>query len=198
MIKLIYGIYKNVRDAALQCLVDYGIAALPVDLSKIIGAAGIKILKNTDVCLLAGDESGACFYDYNNQEWFLVYDDEVTVGRRRVAIAHELGHIFLGHELIASESGYTFNSHYREAEEQADDFMRRLLAPVCVLYGLNLHTAADIAKVCGMSVAESKKHAERMKELHKQQEFLTTPLEKKVYEQFKPFIEQNKNRNEGV
>ena len=189
---VIYGIYRNVRNAAWQCLIDNVITALPVDLFKIATAAGIKVLKNTDVGMLAGNESGACYYIYANEEWFLIYDDEATTGRRRTAIAHELGHIFLGHEFAEGTYGRTFNSRKPKSEEQADAFAARLLCPACVLWGLGIHTADDIAKICSVSLAEAKKRAERMKLLYERQKFLTSPIEKKLFEQFKSFIEQNK------
>ena len=69
---VIYGIYRNVRNAAWQCLIDNNVTALPVDLFKIATAAGIKVIKNTDVGMLAGNESGACYYNYDNEEWFLM------------------------------------------------------------------------------------------------------------------------------
>ena len=190
--RLIYGIYRNVRNAAWQCLIDNGIDSLPVDLLKIAKNAGIKVVKNTDVGLLAGNEIGACFHNYDGEEWFLVYDDEATVGRRRLAIAHESGHIFLGHELTAGTNGNTFNYCKPQSETQADAFAARLLCPACVLWGLNIHTAADIAEICGTSIAEAKKRATRMEVLYERQKFLTTPLERKLYEQFKDYIENNK------
>ena len=166
MIKLIYGIYKDVRNAAWQCLIDNNVTTLPVDLLQIAKTAGIKVIKNTAVGLLSGNESGACFYNYEGVKWFLVYDDEATIGRRRMAIAHELGHIVLGHELTASKYGRTFNSHKPKNEEQADAFAARLLAPACVLWGLSLHTADEIVKVCDISIAEAKKRADRMTALY--------------------------------
>ena len=112
--------------------------------------------------------------------------------RRRVAIAHELGHIFLGHELTAGIYGHTFNSRKPKAEEQADAFAARLLCLACVLRGLDIHTVADIEKVCIISIAEAKKRAERMKLLYERQKFLTSPLERKLFEQFSNYISENK------
>jgi len=187
---LIYGIYKNVRNASWQCLIDYKIAALPVDLLKIASEAGIKILKNSEVGELSGGESGICLLD--GDIWYLVYDDEATVGRRRFTIAHEFGHIFLGHELLTGYHGRTFNADKPQSEKEADMFAARLLAPACVLWGLDLHTGDEIAQVCNISMAAAKIRAERMALLYGRQKFLTDPLERKVYEQFKGYIERTK------
>ncbi|MEG2118613.1 MAG: ImmA/IrrE family metallo-endopeptidase, partial [Clostridia bacterium] len=116
----IYGIYKNVRNAAWQCLLDYRIDALPVDLLTITKAAGIILRKNSDVHELSGNESGAAILQ--GDTWYLIYDDECIVGRRRFTIAHELGHIFLGHELIDGYHRRTFNPDKPNAESEADMF----------------------------------------------------------------------------
>ena len=178
---MIYGIYKNIRNAAWLCLIDNGISSLPVDVLKIATSNGIKLVKNSTVGMLAGNESGACYYNYNSKEWFLVYDDEATSGRRRMIIAHELGHIFLGHELINE-------SKAKRAEQEADAFAARLLAPSSVLWGLNIHQAEEIEKICNISKAEAKKRADRMKILYKRQKFLSSELEQKLFEQFRGFI----------
>lgn len=183
---MIYGIYKGVRDAAWQCLVDYSITDLPVDLVKIATAARISLYKNSDVCILKGNESGICLFQ--DDEWYLVYDDEMTVGGRRFTIAHEFGHIFLGHELMNGRHGRTFNTDKPQQESEADIFASRLLAPACVLWGLNIHTPEEIAEVCQISKAASKIRAECMTQLYKRDKFLTSPLERKVYEQFEEFI----------
>lgn len=189
---MIYGIYKNIRDAAWQCLIDYGIASLPVDLIKIKNSAGIKLSKNSEVHELSGGESGLCIF--NGDDWYIVYDDEATKGRRRFTIAHEFGHIFLGHELAKGYHGRrTFNTYKPKDETEADTFAARLLAPACVLWGLDLHKWEDIARVCDISEAAAKIRAERMAILYGRQKFLTSPLERKVYEQFQTFIiRQNK------
>lgn len=184
---MIYGIYKNVRDAAWACLIDHQITELPVDLLKITNNSGIVILKNSEVCKLSGCENGASVLD--GDTWYLIYDDEATLGRRRFTIAHELGHIFLGHELLNGYHGRSFNTDKPQSEREADMFAARLLSPACVLWALDLHTAEEIAKVCETSIAASKIRAERMKVLYERQKFLSSPAEKRVYEQFKPFID---------
>lgn len=179
-----YGIYRKVRNAAWQCLIDNKINRLPVDVLLIAKANGIKLRKNSDVGLLKTNQSGLCFYSYENVQWYIVYDDEAAPGRRRCIIAHELGHILLGHEC-------------NNREKEADAFVR-LLSPACVLWGLNLHTADEIAAVCDISKAEARKRATRMATLYKRGKFLTAPLEKQVFEQFKGFIEEQNTKKEGA
>lgn len=186
----VYGIYKDVRNAAWQCLIDYKITKLPVDLLKIANEANIKVMKNSDVNVLSGGESGICLLEGN--AWYLVYDDEANIGRRRFTIAHEFGHIFLGHELKKGYHGRTFNVDKPQVERDADMFAARLLAPACVLWALNIHSAQDIASVCNISKAAANARAERMAVLYERNKFLISPLEKKVFKQFSNYIDEQK------
>ncbi|MDR2902918.1 MAG: ImmA/IrrE family metallo-endopeptidase [Clostridiales bacterium] len=186
----VYGVYKGVRNAAWQCLIDHKITALPVDLIRIAAESGVVIRKNSDVHELYGRESGACIL--HNGQWYLIYDDACVVGRRRFTIAHELGHIFLGHELINGRHGRSFDARNPQSETDADVFASRLLAPACVLWALDIRTADEISKVCGISDAAAKIRANRMRVLYDRQKFLTSPLERRVLEQFKAFILKNK------
>jgi len=182
----IYGIYRNARNAAWQCLIDYNITSLPVDLLKIAKEAGIKVLKNSSLHELDQNESGAAILVEG--VWYLVYDDGDTMGRRRFTIAHELGHIFLGHELVDGYHGRTVANCRPQLEIEADLFAARLLAPACVLWGLNADTPEKIADICNISMASAKIRADRMRVLYERQNFLTHPLEVMVYEQFRGFM----------
>jgi Zn-dependent peptidase ImmA (M78 family) len=186
----VYGVYKNVRNAAWQCLIDHKITTLPVDLIRIAAESGVVIRKNSEVHELYDRESGACIL--HNGQWYLIYDDTCIIGRRRFTIAHELGHIFLGHELINGRHGRSFNIRKPQSETDADVFAARLLAPACVLWALNLRTAEDVADVCCISAAAAKIRADRMRVLYDRQKFLTSPLERRVFDQFKDFILKNK------
>ncbi len=189
-----YGRYKNIRNVSWQCLIEFKITALPVDLLHIAGSAGIRVIRNSEMNILTGGETGLCILDQSNQ-WNLIYNDKCTIGRRRCTIAHELGHIFLGHELIEGKYGKTFDTRKPKREAEADAFARGLLAPACVLWGLNLHKAEEIKHACIINKVIAKARADRMVLLYKHQKFLTDPLEKKVYEQFREFIKKNKTQN---
>lgn len=186
----VYGIYSGIRNAAWRCLIDYQISALPVNVKAITKSAGIRVLKNSKVGELIGDESGVCIFDAEQDVWNIIYDDECTIGRRRFIIAHELGHIFLGHEILDRSSGQSVRRP--KSETEADMFASRLLAPACVLWALDLHTAEEIDKVCDMSMAAARARAERMKILYDRQKFLTSKQERTVFEQFQKYIDSMK------
>lgn len=104
-------------------------------------------------------------------------------------IAHELGHIVLGHELIRTdETRLTFNNSKPRAETDADMFATRLLSPACVMWALNLHTAEEISDICNVPITVARKRLARLEKLKERNKFLTSPAEKKVFKQFESFI----------
>lgn len=183
-----YGIYKNMRNCAWQCLWEFGIDRLPVDLLQITRNAGIRVVRNSTVNALLPYEKGKSFFD--GSDWVIVYDDTLPTPLARFTIAHELGHIFLGHEMTAVKyARYDEFERSEKAEEQANQFAYRLLCPACVLWGLNLHTTEEIAEVCHVERSVAERRAKRMKQLYEKQRFLTLPLERQVFERFDPFIQ---------
>ncbi len=188
--KSAYGKYKNIRDGAWQCLCDNNISSLPVDVLKIARESDIKVIKNSNIHALRKGEIGLSFFD--GKDWFIVYDDSDSIERARFTIAHEMGHIFLGHCLdYANERTarrVTFEGR-QESEKEADMFAARLLCPACVLWGLNVHTPEEIAKYCKVSARASKARASRMNVLYKRGKFLQSPLEREVFTRFKGYID---------
>lgn len=179
-----YGVYKNARDASWKFLLDYHIDKLPVDLKSITNVLGIKV-RADNANILQPNQRGSTVTD-NNQTYIIVHS-EATFEENRYTIAHELGHIYLGHLMTDGKYFRTFdnsNSNEYEAERFAID----ILAPACVLWRLNLHTAKDISEACNISERAAQIRAERMEVLYRRNRFLTSSLERQVFEQFRPFI----------
>lgn len=186
-----YAVYKGVRDSAWRCLLDFHLDTLPIDVLKITRAAGIRVIKNSMVDDLLPGEHGKAYYD--GTKWIIIYNDLEPTVVSRFTVAHELGHIFLGHEL--QHIKYAEASEFRrkpKSEQQADLFAMRLLCPACVLWGLDLHTTDEISEVCRVPHNTAKARAERMQILYERKKFLTNPLEQEVYESFEEFIKANK------
>ena len=99
-----YEKYKNARNASWQCLIDYRISNLPVKVSQIAKQADIVLLKNSAVNLLHQNESGTTLMQ--NDKLYIIYADEQSPQRCRFTIAHELGHIFLGHLFKENGNGF--------------------------------------------------------------------------------------------
>lgn len=155
-------------------------------LNPIVHELGIKVIKNSAVNELRPNESGVSIFD--GQTWYIIYDDAENHKRNRFTIAHELGHILLGHEVLDGYYTRERKSLKPEIETEADTFAVRLLAPACVLWGLNVYSADEISELCDISYFAAKIREERMKVLCQRNKFLSSPLEKQVFRKFEPFI----------
>lgn len=187
-----YGVYKNVRNNAWQCLLDVGITELPVSVVKIADFFDVKIVRNSRFHWLKPKQSGISRLTSSGR-WIICYEDAEPAERARFTIAHELGHILLGHELRDGEDHTrTFDKERPQIEREADMFAARILAPACVLWGLNLHTPEEIASACKISFSAAQVRAQRMEELYRRQKFLTHPLEKQLFERFSAYIEESR------
>lgn len=188
-----YGKYKDARNASWNVLINHNITSLPVSVTTICNDENITLAKNNTVKLLNNNEFAKTMLI--NDKWYIIYDDNMSNERIRFSIAHELGHIFLGHQLTNGEYRRTFVIDKPSEETQADIFASRLLAPAVVLWALDIHSAEEIQKLCSISYSSSKIRAERMKLLYSRNKFLTSQLETRVYNQFKGFILKYKEHN---
>ena len=186
----IYGFYKNIRNASWQALLDFGCDRLPIGLSSICDQLGIVLLDNTTAQELRPTESGVAVKQ--DSVWYIVFDDTDVRGKQRFTIAHELGHILLGHAL--KNGYYTRKSNIAKPEDEtaADMFAARLLAPACVLWGLGVTSAEQVAAVCDISITAARIRAERLDLLRQRNKFLTSPIEREVYKQFENYITTNR------
>jgi Zn-dependent peptidase ImmA (M78 family) len=180
-----YGLYKNARNASWQCLIDFKINALPVMVSAIAKSSGILIIKNTDANLLKAGESGITIIQ--NNKFYIIYNNIENSKRCRFTIAHELGHIFLGHLMINTSVYRTF-ANRDDTESEANVFARDLLAPACVLHELQILSATDISNLCDISLEAAGYRAERMRELENRNAWYLHPLERQVHKQFEDFV----------
>ena len=184
---MFYGSYRNLRNGAWQCLIDCHAESLPIDILQIARVANIRVIRNSLVGDLRADEHGKSYF--NGSHWFIIYDDSLPTVEARFTIAHELGHIFLGHDLTYAKfsSAKEFESS-EKSEQQADMFAIRLLTPACLLWSLELHSAEQISEICRIPLWVAEPRAKRMKTLLRRNCFLKDPLEQQLYERFKPYL----------
>ena len=185
-----YDTYKYARDMAWQFLIDNQVSELPLKLSAICRNKGYRLLLDSKGSYLKANDRGATFL--NDGQWQIVLNPSDSVPVRRYTLAHELGHIYLKHSLHDGKFGRSFGIQRipkTPEEYQAERFAIDILAPACVLWGLNLHTAEDISEICNISMQSAKIRAERMELLYQRNMFLSHPLERKVFQQFGKFVE---------
>lgn len=189
-----YGLYKNARNAAWQCLIDFKINSLPVNVSKIAAKSGIKIIKDSKANILKEDQSGMTIVQEG--KFYIVYKDSEAPERCRFTVAHELGHIFLGHLLTAVPAcAYRTFTVRNDLESSANVFARDLLAPACILHELGATSPEDIAKICDISLEAAHIRATRLRLLEERNAWYLSPLERKVRKQFEKYIRDITNKD---
>ena len=123
-----YEAYRRARDAAWQTLLQLSLCTLPVDVYAAAARLGVKALPfppEGESPLLAallhsaGDAAGVSVRIRGEWHVFLRPGDATA---KRFALAHELGHILLGHRENAAAE-----------EAEADCFAQQLLCPAPVL-----------------------------------------------------------------
>lgn len=177
-----YRKYQNARDLAWRVLIEEKVTALPVDVVDLCRSMGIRVqyYKPTD------KNDGYCTIFLGRPRIFV--SSVCSPERQRFTIAHELGHILLGHvgrvELVNREPSGSDNP----IEHDANVFASRLLAPACVLWALDARTPEQIAALCQISYQAARFRAKRMELLYARNKFLTSPMEQQVYAQFGEFI----------
>lgn len=192
-----YENYKKSRNAAWEILLACRVAELPVDLNAVLRhlevraysyGRGRDILADAGLADIAKQVSGLTFYI--GAQPIILYNDAETPQRIRFTIGHELGHIVLGHVRPGEHTRQNREPQQGDSpmEQAANRFAADLLAPACVLWGLDLHRAEDIAQVCKISIQAARFRAERMEILYHRNKFLLHPLEQAVYQQFAPYI----------
>ena len=159
---------------------------------------GVRVVKEKDVRVLAEREHGRTFCD-NEGNWTIVYRDSCSAEKARYIIAHELGHILLGHRLSLDKYiGRRSFCKKPPAEKQADMFAVRLLCPACVIWGLGLSSPQEIAEYCRVEMWIAEQRFERMKILNTRGKYLTDPVERELYEKYSKYIEEARRERDLI
>lgn len=192
-----YDNYKTARDMAWKILLECGIDALPVRPSVICdhygwvladyhtGASSIALLGLEE---LTKQTDGFCAVTKSHA--YIFFDSTLPAGRQRFTIAHEVGHLVLGH--VTPGGVTTVNREPTPGdnpiERQANQFAARLLAPACVLHELGVVTPEAIQQACGLSRQAATYRADRMQELEHRNRYYVSLLERRVLQQFASHI----------
>lgn len=188
--------YCHSRDAAWKMLIDCKIQELPIKIVKLCKTLGIQVksYESTD-----GNDGYCKMYP---NEPFIFVNTLCSKNRQRFTVAHELGHIVLGHvgkyTLVNREPSANDNP----IEAEANVFASRLLAPACVLHEIGVKSPQEISELCGISLQSAQIRFQRFLELEERNaKFLAekgvgcyylSPLERQVAKQFKNFILKKK------
>lgn len=187
------------RRAAWAFLLQYNVAALPVDVLAIANAADIHVLtfsqlsariaKPVPYICARYDDEGFTFYSKGERRFVLCYNEAFPSTVTRWTVMHEIAHVHLKHVTPSSPIFTRVRSFDRSIfEVEADTLTRRVLCPSIVLHDLHAFSASAIAELCGISLEAAIYRARHMKDLEARNRFLSDPMEAQVERQFMPFI----------
>lgn len=203
-----YHIYRQSRDTAWQILLQTGAKELPIQLDVVCKLLGIRtrsytraytLMEKMELLHLTQKTDGFTYHEAGGHIIFL--HTTLPIPRQRFTVAHELGHIVLGH---VARGHYTLRNREPDARDSPDEqaanaFAARLLAPACVLHFAGIKTAEQIEQTCNISKQAAQYRAERLAILKKRQGvflqqfgkscFFRSELEHDVYLQFTEYIE---------
>lgn len=185
-----YKDYQKSRDLAWEILCREKINKLPVDV--------LEICRRLEIRVMEYDEprpEGDGFSTIIDGVPYICFQAGQSRQRARFTVAHELGHILLGHVGKIGLVNREPSPHDNPVEQAANAFAARLLAPACVLWGCEVSSAAEIAALCDISPTAAGYRWERMQILLARGKFLTSPQERKLYRRFAKYIKTYRNRS---
>ena len=138
--------YEEIKQLITELLSDYSISTLPIDVFLLAGKMSIKICKYSEfvvderIKIISASQDGMSCYVADSRSYLILYNDEMDSNRIRFTIAHEIGHIVLGHE-----------SSCEETESEADYFARNLLVPMGILIHRHISDYVEIVNMFEVS-----------------------------------------------
>ena len=182
-----YKEYQKSRDLAWEILCREKINKLPVDVLEICRRLEIRVVQYVEP-----RPEGDGFSTIIDGVPHIYVQKQQSRQRARFTIAHELGHVLLGHVGKAGLVNREPSPDDDPIEQGANVFAARLLSPACVLWGCNVSSAADIAALCDISPTAAGYRWERMQILLERDKFLTSSMERRVYRRFGKYIKKNR------
>lgn len=154
--------YHRALMYAQRILDEQGITSFPVDMHKLITRNHWTLIPYSafvekygiplaDVISELGPD-GFCRGDEGHCE--IAFNDTVHVkGRIRFTLAHEVGHIYLGHLSDFSTKMFfpSKSVQYTTLEKEADCFARNLLSPASLMMRLEIQDVSRVMKTFGLS-----------------------------------------------
>jgi len=157
--------YDQIEDKALDVLEASGIAKPVVNAVAIADKNGIQV-KEIEMPTSYDDVAG--FYNEKEKTIYVAKDDKST--RKLFTVAHELGHIFLGHKnysvLLRIPKEDTL---YSKEEKEANAFAAHLLMPSFLLkeylekYHLGRSNYREMAELFGVPLTAMKVQLEYLR-----------------------------------
>ncbi len=156
--------HEDIADKALNVLDQFGITEPVVDAVKIANSLGVQV-KEVNLPPKYADVAG--FFNEKEKTIYVEATDLPT--RKSFTVAHELGHIILGHKnyevLFRIPKKDALYSH---AEKEANSFAAHLLMPDYMLddcmrkYNLAKSDYSELSRIFGVPISAMKNALENM------------------------------------
>ena len=185
-------------------MISLGITHLPVDpfaIAREIDIVTIPYSKVDDCDLIKSlrekkYSAVATMNTIDNGGYCIMYDDNEPADRIRFSVAHELGHICLGHLVEVRQEMYYYGGDDNVAGDQreydADNFAGELLRPPTLLAMMNRVSPCEIQDICHVSYESAMIGARRAKAMHKQLSGKYKNIADFYHRQFWSFIKPHK------
>ena len=165
---------NEIKLAVLDVLEQYSNVKLPVPIKKVVKFLGYRLvpystfsqkhnLTYQETVSYFGTDDACSDYEKNTDVYVIYFNDmdktKIENNRVRWNIAHELGHIVLGHH--KGEKTRLFrnslnSAEYNRFEEEADAFASYILVPYVILKYQDIKKPEDIARICRISKSAAK------------------------------------------
>lgn len=139
------GNYEYCKELARQVLSDYGVTELPVDVHNLYRQQKITVLYDDEAAGWDGIAAIKCRQPY------ILLRRGLSLARERYVIAHELGHLWLGHVGAWGNTVDRSETIKQVREREATEFAMELLMPLYALSVLRANTAEEIQNWCGVN-----------------------------------------------
>lgn len=166
--------YKRAEQLAYETLIDYSDGEIPIDIKKIIKKhKNIKLMNYSKfqesfqltfdkIVSIYGSEHGFTIYDSKKDKYLIAYNNAYDMGTIRWTIAHELGHVEMGHLKRHDYNFIHYNNGEHPMEKEANTFAKHLLAPFPLIAkikdcneGFNIVRPDEISTIFGINFMPS-------------------------------------------
>lgn len=184
----------NPEQIACQLLLSSGQNCLPIRPEKILQAKEIPMVSFTEFEKAVGKKNRITRHSSEGLTLFfggvytVLYDHTLSPSRRSWVLAHELGHILLGHLEPDCPP-----QHPAASELQADLFARHLLCPLEILHLCHTKTHHQLALLTGMEEASAKLCFDALTLKRQKDQLFLLPESKILAAEFLPFISNRLN-----
>lgn len=160
--------------ATLNVYNKFSIQSFPIDCVAILNAYGMKV---ESYATQSPKKKKLCFY-YSEEAYTLkrtvYYNDKKPLGRIRFSLAHEIGHIVLGHEEPRTE----------EQEKESDCFASYFLAPRMAIHYSGCKNHVRVAKFFNISIEAAQYAFDDYRRWHRRAAYKMDKYDKAMYSHF--------------